>query len=79
MTHITSDSICTYLEQRATDEPTYIKAHDIPSNLEVSPKVVARYLHRLQDELTDITLTQWGRSKTSPGTFRGIHYEYDAD
>ena len=64
MTQITSDSIRTYLEQRATDEPTYLKAQDIASDLETSPKAVAQYLHRLQNELTDITLTQWGRSKS---------------
>lgn len=64
MTHVTSDSIRTYLEQRATEEPTYLKAHDIAADLETSPKAVAQYLHRLQDELTGITLTQWGRSKS---------------
>jgi vacuolar-type H+-ATPase subunit C/Vma6 len=63
MTHITSNSVRTYLEQCATDEPAYLKAHDIASNLETSPKAIAQYLHRLEDELTDITLTQWGRSK----------------
>lgn len=64
MTHVTSDSIRTYLEQRATEEPTYLKAHDIAADLETSPNAVAQYLHRLQDELTDITLTQWSRSKS---------------
>ena len=64
MTYITSDSIRAHLEQCATDEPTYLKAHDIASDLETSPKAVSQYLHRLQDELTDITLTQWSRSKS---------------
>ena len=64
MTPITSDSVRTYLEQRGTDEPIYLKAHDITSDLETSLKAVAQYLHRLQDKLTDITLTQWGRSKS---------------
>ena len=64
MTTITSDSVRTYLKQRATEEPTYLKAHDIAADLETSPKAVAQHLHRLQDELTDITLTQWGRSKS---------------
>ena len=64
MTQITSDSIRAYLEQRATDEPAYLKANDIASDLETSPKAVAQYLHQLQGELTDITLTQWGRSKS---------------
>ena len=79
MTHISSKSVRSYLEQRATDEPTYLKAHDIASDLETSPKVVAQYLHRLQDELTDITLTQWGRSKSVTWQVQRDTPEYDAD
>ena len=65
MTTITTDSVRTYLEQRASEEPTYLKAHDIAADLETSPKAVAQYFHRLQDELTGITLEQWGRSKST--------------
>lgn len=64
MTLNTSDSVHTYLHQRATGEPTYLKAHDIASDLETSPITIAQYLHRLQDDLTDITLTQRNRSET---------------
>ena len=54
----------TILEQRATEEPTYLKAHEITAGLETSPKAVAQYLRRLQDKLTSITLERWGRSKS---------------
>jgi hypothetical protein len=64
MTTITSDSVRMYLERHAAEEPTYLKAHEIARDLEAPPKAVAQYLQQLQDELTDITLTQWGRSKS---------------
>lgn len=70
MTTITTDSVRTYLEQRASEEPTYLKAHDIAADLETSPKAVAQYLHRLRDELTGVTLEQWGRSKSTTWQLR---------
>ena len=56
MTNITTDSVRTYLGQRITEKPTYLKAHDIAADLDTSPKAVAQYLHQPQDEFTGITL-----------------------
>ena len=64
MTNITSDSVRMYLERHADEEPTYLKAHEIAADLETSPKAVAQYLRQFQDELNEIRLTQWGRSKS---------------
>lgn len=64
MTDITSDSVRMYLERRADEEPTYLKAHEIATDLGTSPKTVAQYLRQLQGELNGISLTQWGRSKS---------------
>jgi hypothetical protein len=65
MTNLTSESVRSYLERHADEEPTYLKAHEIAKDLEAPPKAVAQYLQQLQDELTNITLTQWGRSKST--------------
>ena len=70
MTTNTADSVCPYLERRATDEPAYLKAHEIAADLKASSKAVAQYLRRLQDKLTSITLEQWGRSKSTTWQLR---------
>ena len=46
MTTITTDSVRTYLEQRASEEPTCLEANDIAADLETSPKALVQYLHR---------------------------------
>ncbi|WP_449404917.1 DUF7123 family protein [Halococcus sediminicola] len=50
--------------QQADCEPTYLKARDIADEIDETPKAVAQHLQRLQNELTGITLEQWGRSKS---------------
>lgn len=64
MTNTTSETVRTYLERHADEEPTYLKAREIARDIETSPKAVGQYLRQLQNELNDITLTQWGRSKS---------------
>ena len=51
-------------ERQANSEPTYLKAREIADDIGEMPKAVAQHLHRLQTELTGITLEQWGRSKS---------------
>lgn len=64
MTELMRKTVRTYLEQRADSEPTYLKAHEIADEVGGTPKSVAQHLRRLQDELTEISLEQWGRSKS---------------
>lgn len=64
MSNITRQTVRAYLVERADTEPTYLRARDIASELDGSPKAVAQYLSQLQDELSDISLEQWGRSKS---------------
>jgi predicted transcriptional regulator len=52
------------LEQQADSEPTYLKAREIVDDIGETPKAVAQHLQRLQNDLTGITLEQWGRSKS---------------
>jgi len=54
-----------YLVEKADTEPTYLRSRDIASDLDGSPKAVAQYLSQLQDVLTDVSLEQWGRSKST--------------
>lgn len=65
MSNVTRQTVRAYLVERADTEPTYLRARDIASELDGSPKAVAQYLSQLQDELSDISLEQWGRSKST--------------
>ncbi len=65
MPNVTRQTVRAYLVERADTEPTYLRARDIASELDGSPKAVAQYLSQLQDELSDISLEQWGRSKST--------------
>jgi hypothetical protein len=64
MSNVTHQTVRAYLVETADTEPTYLRARDIASELDGSPKAVAQYLSQLQDELSDISLEQWGRSKS---------------
>lgn len=64
MTDLTRQTVRAYLKQRADQTPTYLKARDIADDIGGTPKSVAQHLQRLQDELTTISLKQWGRSKS---------------
>jgi hypothetical protein len=65
MSNVTRQTVRAYLVETADTEPTYLRARDIASELDGSPKAVAQYLSQLQDELSDISLEQWGRSKST--------------
>ncbi|WP_423747321.1 DUF7123 family protein [Haladaptatus sp. SPP-AMP-3] len=65
MSNVTRQTVRAYLVERADTEPTYLRARDIASELDGSPKAVAQYLSQLRDELSDISLKQWGRSKST--------------
>ena len=64
MSSISRHTVRAYLVETADTEPTYLRARDIASDLDGSPKAVAQYLSQLQDDLTDVSLEQWGRSKS---------------
>lgn len=64
MTNLTRQVVRMYLEQQADSEPTYLKASEIADDIGETPKAVAQHLQRLQNELSEITLEQWGRSKS---------------
>jgi predicted ArsR family transcriptional regulator len=49
----------------ADSEPTYLRARDIAEELDGSPKAVGQHLQQLQDDLVDLSLEQWGRSKST--------------
>ncbi|WP_425504264.1 DUF7123 family protein [Saliphagus infecundisoli] len=65
MSNITRQMVRTYLLEIAETEPTYIRAHEIARDLDASPKAVAQYLSQLQDDLVDVSLEQWARSKST--------------
>ncbi|TKR25127.1 DUF7123 family protein [Natronomonas salsuginis] len=65
MSNISRRAVHTYLVETADTEPTYLRARDIASDLNGSPKAVAQYLSQLQDDLADVSLEQWGRSKST--------------
>lgn len=65
MSNISRQSVRRYLVETADSEPTYLRAREIASDLDGSPKAVAQYLSQLQDELTIVSLEQWGRSKST--------------
>lgn len=64
MTDLTKDAVSDYVRHVASDEPTYLKAHEIAADLNASPKAVGQYLQQLQDDLTVVTLEPWDRSKS---------------
>ncbi len=64
MSTVSRRTIRAYLVNRADTEPTYLRAREIASDLDGSPKAVAQYLSQLQDDLTDVSLEQWVRSKS---------------
>lgn len=65
MSNISRQTVHAYLVETASSEPTYLRAREIASDLNGSPKAVGQYLSQLQDELTDVSLEQWGRSKST--------------
>jgi hypothetical protein len=65
MSNILHQTVRAYLVETADTEPTYLRACDIASDLDGSPKAVAQYLSQLQDDLVDVSLEQWGRSKST--------------
>ncbi|RDZ55910.1 hypothetical protein C5B91_19585 [Haloferax sp. Atlit-10N] len=65
MSDISCHTVRRYLVDTATSEPTYLRAHEIASDLDGSPKAVAQYLSQLQDELADVSLEKWARSKST--------------
>lgn len=65
MTNVSRQSVREYLVEVAESEPTYLRAREIARDLDSSPKAVAQYLSQLQPELTDVSLEQWGRSKST--------------
>ncbi|MDB9234662.1 hypothetical protein PN419_14530 [Halorubrum ezzemoulense] len=65
MSSISRCTVHAYLVETADTEPTYLRARDIASELDGSPKAVAQYLSQLQNDLTDVSLEQWGRSKST--------------
>ena len=65
MTNISRQTVQAYPVKTASSEPTYLRARDIANDLDASPKAVAQYLSQLQDDLVDVSLEQWGRSKST--------------
>lgn len=65
MTHITRRDVHSYPVTIADSEPTYLRARDIASELGGSAKVVGQYLRQLQDDSFDLSIEQWGRSKST--------------
>ncbi|WP_135666913.1 DUF7123 family protein [Halorhabdus rudnickae] len=65
MSDISRHTVRRYLVKTASSEPTYLRAHEIASDLGGSPKAVAQYLSQLQDELADVSLEKWARSKST--------------
>jgi predicted transcriptional regulator len=64
MSTLSRQTVRAYLVGTADTEPTYLRARDIADDLDASPKAVAQYLSQLQDDLADMLLEQWGRSKS---------------
>ncbi|WP_419181074.1 DUF7123 family protein [Haloarcula halobia] len=65
MSNISRQTVQRYLVETASSEPIYLRAREIASDLDGSPKAVAQYLSQLQDGLTIVSLEQWGRSKST--------------
>lgn len=65
MSNISRQTVHAYLVETASSEPTYLRAREIANDLDASPKAVAQYLSQLQDDLVDVSLEQWGRSKST--------------
>ena len=65
MTHITRRDVHSYLVTIADSEPTYLRARDIASELGGSAKTVGQYLRQLQDDSVELSVEQWGRSKST--------------
>ncbi|SEP31939.1 hypothetical protein SAMN04487948_14811 [Halogranum amylolyticum] len=65
MSNVSRQTVRAYLVERAGTEPTYLRAREIAGDLDGSPKAVAQYLSQLQDELVDVSLEQWSRSKST--------------
>ncbi|WP_458186599.1 DUF7123 family protein [Haladaptatus sp. NG-WS-4] len=65
MSNISRQTVHSYLVETASSEPTYLRASEIAKELDASPKAVAQYLSQLQDDLVDVSLEQWGRSKST--------------
>ncbi|QIO24893.1 hypothetical protein [Haloarcula sp. JP-L23] len=65
MSNISRQTVHAYLVETASSEPTYLRAREIANDLDASPKAVAQYLSQLQDGLVDVSLEQWGRSKST--------------
>jgi predicted transcriptional regulator len=65
MSNISRKTVRRYLVETASTEPTYLRAREIASDLDGSPKAVAQYLSQLQDELADVSLEKWARSKST--------------
>ncbi|WP_433633565.1 DUF7123 family protein [Halomicrococcus sp. NG-SE-24] len=65
MSDITRQAVREYIVTTADAEPTYLRAREIASELDSSPKAVAQYLRQLQDELGEVSIEQWGRSKST--------------
>lgn len=65
MSDVSRQTVRAYLRETASAEPTYLRAREIARDLGGSPKAVAQYLSQLQDDLVDVSLEQWGRSKST--------------
>ncbi|MFC6723035.1 hypothetical protein ACFQE1_01240 [Halobium palmae] len=65
MSNITRQTVRAYLVETADTEPTYLRAREIANDLDGSPKAVAQYLSQLQNDLADVSLEKWGRSKST--------------
>lgn len=65
MSNISRQTVHAYLVKTASSEPMYFRAREIANDLDASPKAVAQYLSQLQDDLVDVSLEQWGRSKST--------------
>ena len=65
MSNISRQTVRRYLVETASSEPTYLRAREIVTDLDGSPKTVAQYLSQLQDDLSTVSLEQWGRSKST--------------
>ncbi|WP_420841102.1 DUF7123 family protein [Halorutilus salinus] len=65
MSNISRKTVRRYLVETASTEPTYLRAREIASDIDGSPKAVAQYLSQLQDDLSSVSLEQWGRSKST--------------
>jgi hypothetical protein len=65
MSTVTRRTVHAYLVDRAENGPAYLRARDIAHDLGGSPKAVGQYLSQLQNELSEISLEKWGRSKST--------------